>query len=230
MPIANPLQNAQIAGQIADLYGQIGAAKVWRKGFHKAGGVDFYSFADESESEDALREKLAAMRRSLRKIRSLGIAPPLNIKVYCTGKTIIGNIQMKNVAFQRGLSGARDPAIVLSPKVLDPAWAATLGGVCTNQQVHDGTPRGLCAAIVTHEIGHLLHELEDEDSFWGQMPGFPNGLSPNEIFNEVSLYAASNSKELVAEAFLGMVYGKRYSQPINDAYRALSGPAANVLL
>lgn len=49
MAIANPLNNAQIAGQVADLFGQIGAVKVWTKNFFKFGGVTITSFYDETE-------------------------------------------------------------------------------------------------------------------------------------------------------------------------------------
>ena len=88
---------------------------------------------------------------------------------------------------------------------------------------------GLCTAIVVHEIGHLLHEAEDDAAFWGPIPVFPDGLTPLEIYQNVSAYAASNSKKLVAEVFLGRVFGVNYPGNIMDAYRDLGGPAQATL-
>ena len=225
MAIANPLDNAQISGQIADLFGQIGAVKSWTKNTFKIGGVTITSFYDDTEHQHD--EKMLAVDNAVMKVQSLGIGLPVSIKVYCTGSTNIGTLQMKNVAFPRGIGGEQDAAMVLSPKVLDRAWAAGLNGVCTT--VGENTPAGLCTAIVVHEIGHLLHESEDDAAFWGEMPGFPDGLTPLDIYQSVSAYAATNTKELVAEVFLGRVFGKAYPPKIMDAYRALGGPAQAVL-
>lgn len=230
MPIASPLTNPQINGQIADLYAQIGSAKSWARSTVKAGGVNVSYFADETETQ--LDDKKEAVAAGLLKVASKGIALPDTLKVYCTGSknrnfSSGGNDvsqQMKNCAYQRGMGGGQDPTMVLSPKVLDPMWAASLGGLCT--KVSDGGAKGLCAAIVVHEVGHLLHELEAEDWFWGPAAAFPpNGLSINQIADEVSIYATTNAKELVAEVFLGRVYGKNFGKPVMDAYAAFQGPA-----
>lgn len=227
MPIANPLANGQINGQIADLYGQIGAVKMWRSRTFNSAGVTVTFNCDEKE--DHGDDKADAVDKALVKVGGLGIGLPRTLKVYATGVTSVGNLQMKNVAFPRGISGAQDPSMVLSPKVLNYTWAAGLNGVCSQEGVYDGTAVGLCTAIVIHEIGHLLHEAEDDTSFWGAMPQFPNGVNPGSIFDAVSAYAATNTKELVAEVFLGRVYGKVYPPAIMTAYRTLGGPAQAIL-
>lgn len=227
MPIVDPFNHPQIQGQIADLCGQIGAVKGWTKTVFRVAGVTVTSFADENELR--YDDKMLAVDSAISKVVALGIVLPISIKVYCTGSTNIGRLQMKNVAFQRGVSGARDASIVLSPKVLNYEWASALNGLCTQPDIYDQTPKGLCTAIVVHELGHLLHEIQDEDLFWGRMPEFPNGLKPLDIFRCVSAYAASNPKELVAEVFLGRVFGKNFEPFIIEAYRALGGPAQNVL-
>jgi hypothetical protein len=230
VPIANPLTNAQISGQIADLYGQIGAVKSWRSASHNASGVTVTVYRDENETDGQLADKIAAIDAAIAKVSAKGLALPNAIKVYCSGKEVCGTVQMKNVAFQRGISGTRDPTIVLSPKVLNAQWAAALNGMCT--QVYDHTPVGLATAIVVHEIGHLLHEIADEDSFWGAAVAFNSvntALTPNVIFQEVSAYAATNAKELVAEVFLGRVYGRAFTPLIMNAYAALNGPSGGTL-
>lgn len=81
---------------------------------------------------------------------------------------------------------------------------------------------------IVHELGHALH--------YHLAPGKFHELSltafnkqGSEIANTVSGYA-SNTREFVAEVFLGLVYGKTYSADVIQMYLSLGGPNSPSLI
>lgn len=81
------------------------------------------------------------------------------------------------------------------------------------------------AAVVVHEIGHILHQTQNPNRFWplnccgGDFKQVPR------IAENVSAYAGNNFCEYVAEVFTAKVYGFTLSTAINNDYTALGGPA-----
>jgi hypothetical protein len=85
---------------------------------------------------------------------------------------------------------------------------------------------------IVHELGHMLHFHNDPKKFqglWGTMfkgkgKTKTGGETTLEMVaaTEVSEYG-NKPREMVAEVFLGMVYGRKYSKQIMDVYDALGG-------
>lgn len=79
---------------------------------------------------------------------------------------------------------------------------------------------------VIHEMGHAFHfkNVNDKDR-WKEIRATP---IPEDIRGaikkEVSTYATTNPLEVVAEMFTGMSSGKKYSRPLIEYYKSLSGP------
>ena len=150
------------------------------------------------------------------------------------------------VAFMGNAAGARHAQIFLGPKLVikNPkdkrAAVAVVGGSGTKgargiaDQEYDGTQRWFGnpklhaqgTTIVVHELGHVLHELMDEQSFWTHHE--PATMAGPAIWGaasvEVSQYATKLPLEFCAEVFAGTIAGKKYSQTVKIAYRALGGP------
>jgi hypothetical protein len=85
------------------------------------------------------------------------------------------------------------------------------------------------AATIVHEIGHALHFTTAPakyhglwgTSFSGEAPsGKPTSLVAT---TEVSQYG-NKPREFVAEVFLGLVYGKEFSEDVMSMYRSFGGP------
>lgn len=84
-------------------------------------------------------------------------------------------------------------------------------------------------AVVVHEIGHVLHQLHNTNSFWALncRPGdFTISDSPK---NDISTYGGSCPVEWIAEVFTAKVMGFKLTTAVEWDYRALDGPgAANI--
>ena len=85
------------------------------------------------------------------------------------------------------------------------------------------------AATIVHEFGHALHLALAPTKYhglWGtSFTGkTPSGKLPSQVANaEVSQYGGK-PREFVAEVFLGLVYGKEYSEDVIAMYRSFGGP------
>lgn len=80
------------------------------------------------------------------------------------------------------------------------------------------------ASILTHEMGHLLHQKETGNNttyrFWQK----EEYSTYDSVPRSVSRYAATNKLEFVAETFTGMVHGRSYSGDVMKEYTSLGGP------
>ncbi len=84
------------------------------------------------------------------------------------------------------------------------------------------------AATVVHELGHLMHYQNAPGKFFSL--SFTSLKSSKEgstalktAMDEVSGYGSNNPREFVAETFLGLIYGKNYSNEVLRMYRAFGG-------
>jgi hypothetical protein len=83
-------------------------------------------------------------------------------------------------------------------------------------------------ASIVHEIGHAVHFTSAPGKYhglWGTSFGgkAPSGKLTSAVANsEVSQYG-NKPREFVAEVFLGLVYGKTYSEDVMTMYRAFGG-------
>ena len=170
--------------------------------------------------------------------------PPINF--YLCSDDYIPNVAMKTYT-----GNNPSPVIFLGPNM----WAKNpmlrntgnlvVGGVgrsgqrgVANQQ-YDGTSRffgnprqkAQGETIVIHELGHILHEMNNPGVFWEEQQAIddgqarsPNGAGWIAASASVSAYAGKNALEFVAEVFAGIVTGKNYDATVMAPYRALGGP------
>ncbi|MGN6242898.1 MAG: hypothetical protein ACTHQ3_04410 [Motilibacteraceae bacterium] len=81
---------------------------------------------------------------------------------------------------------------------------------------------------IVHELGHMLHFHNDPGKFqgmWGSVfrGEHTDGRAYQEIaVKEVSEYG-SKPREMIAEVFLGLVYGKTYSDVVMEMYQSFGG-------
>lgn len=80
------------------------------------------------------------------------------------------------------------------------------------------------AAILTHELGHVLHKMSDPKGF-GRMQSGQNHVVNRQIVTDVSHYAAcsGSSFEFVAEVFTGLVHGIDFKSSTINEYLKLGG-------
>lgn len=74
------------------------------------------------------------------------------------------------------------------------------------------------AAVVVHELGHIIHERMGGQGFWdSRKPDVPPVSAS--IAQQVSSYTQNKQPtELVAEVFTGLVHGKTYPQEVMSEY------------
>jgi hypothetical protein len=78
------------------------------------------------------------------------------------------------------------------------------------------------APSVVHEMGHMMHYRNAPGKFLGLHGTTFTGVNGNLASTEVSAYG-SNPREFVAEVFLGLIYGKNFSDDVLRMYRDLGG-------
>ncbi len=74
------------------------------------------------------------------------------------------------------------------------------------------------AAVVIHELGHIIHERMGGQGFWDSRNS--DTLVSAGVAQQVSSYTQSKMSptELVAEVFTGLVHGKKYPQDVMSEY------------
>lgn len=102
----------------------------------------------------------------------------------------------------------------------DAAFAATKKG-----DKEKAAKRAYAAAIVAHELGHILHAQGSPEEFWN-MKIAPEAFTKTgwaDFAPEVSEYATGNVLEFVAEVFCGRAQGFKYSKDLLNKYYELGG-------
>lgn len=179
----------------------------------KAGGVTVnYLY----ETKDKNKAKLvSAVKEAIAAIEKAGFKLPATIDFVLSSKAAV-----RNVAFMGDEAGNRKATVFLGPKALEVTPKAQ-----GPKGVADQIPNAKKAFAVTlHELGHVSHELMDEQGFWTLKDPKAQAAPPGEAA-DVSAYAAQNKLEFVAETFTAvLVSPKNYPQALWDAYDTLHGP------
>jgi hypothetical protein len=175
--------------------------------------IDVYRGKDDTATE----QKVVALRTAIVKIRRKGIALPARMKLYTSSRK-----DYQNIAFQRNTRGDREAVVCLGGKLTTPT--ALPIGVATVVSAMGSNISEFITAVCVHELGHVLHEIADGEYFWSKEA---NETPPGKLAGLISMYAAANKKEFVAEVFTGCIYGKKteYGQGVMDAYDTFHGPA-----
>lgn len=180
----------------------------------KAGGVTVnyvYETADKNKAKlvTAIKEAIAAIEKA-------GFKLPAKIDFVLSTKDGV-----RNVAFMGDEAGNRKATVFLGPQALTvtPPHVGPKG-------VADQIPNAKKGFAVTlHELGHVAHELLDEQGFWTLKDPKVQNVPPGAAA-DVSAYAAQNKLEFVAETFTAvLVSPKKYPQEVFDAYDTLHGPS-----
>ncbi len=188
-------------------------------------GIEVEIYTDQGLEGDG-KLKIAGIERAVKMIADKGFALP-SLRFILTGA---GGVE--NVAFMGNSSGNRAAVVYLGPKIGMQNKKNVTQGV--SDAVYDGTQRffgnpkqtAMVTTVVIHELGHVLHELMAEDQFWTnhEPATMTSALVWGMAASKVSQYARKMPLEFVAEAFSGIMVGKRYDQEVKIAYRALGGP------
>ncbi|OOY33753.1 hypothetical protein [Solemya velum gill symbiont] len=93
-----------------------------------------------------------------------------------------------------------------------------------HEQDYQSPVSAKATAIVVHELGHILHENNDKESFWQNNKIASPKVISADLARQVGSYVIGNNpNEFVAEVFTGLVYGKRYSEGIIKEYEKEGG-------
>lgn len=211
--MAATAQQIQNGSKIAagDMARQLGWVKVFKPSAFTHAGINVRLLQDPSDPD--LEAKLTGLKVGLTRVVNRGFAFPNGITFYCTNMPGV-----LSIAFHRDFSGGRQAAVLLGASCVDAGNPGMFAGVA--HAVAPGGGANYCAAVVTHELGHNLHERANEGLFWdGASAGAAEPLA-----NQVTPYATKNVLEFVAEVFTGRMYGRTYSANVMNQYAAHGGP------
>jgi len=196
---------------VEDMARQLGWVKVFQPNTATISGVHCTILRDPADPDyDAKR---TGLEQGVKRVVARGFSFPNGITFYCTNM-----MGVQSIAFHRAVGGGRKSTVLLGLGCVDASNPGMYDGIA-----HKVAPLGganYCAAVVTHELGHNLHESSDEGVFWDAV----TNATPEPLANQVSNYATKNKLEFVAEVFTGVMYGRTYSTPIMARYAALGGP------
>ncbi len=188
-------------------------------------GVSVEIFTDQGTGGDG-KLKITGIERAIKMIREKGFVLP-NLKFILTNA---GGVE--NVPFMGDSGGASAAVVYLGPKIGMQNKKNVTQGV--SDAVYDGTQRffgnpkqtAMVTTVVVHELGHVLHEVMNQELFWTNHEAgtMASPLVWGMAAAEVSQYAQKAPLEFVAEAFTGIMVGKKYNQEVKICYRALGGP------
>ena len=194
---------------------QINIVKVYQTERVTIEGVACEIYQDPGDP--GLVPKKAGIRLGVQRVVQAGYNFPNGIRFY------LSNAQgFQSVAYHRDFGAdARRTVVLLGQGAINTAGMVGRQGVA--DVVGRQSQATYCAAVVVHELGHNLHELFGEEFFWT-----PNANTPPNVplAMEISQYAATNKKEVVAEVFTGMLYGIVYRPAIMNMYAFYEGPVA----
>lgn len=183
--------------------------------------------------------KLEAIDKALRAIVAKGFELP-DLTFYCTSAEGVPCVAYMGdlggnpayTIFMGPKTGQHNPQAKLAAGALQGGYGdKTKGPRGVADQVYDGTQRWFgnpkmhahATAVVIHELGHVLHDVQSAAQFWD----FKLGRDPGgykELAVSVSHYAMNNALEFVAETFAGVMSGKRYTGTGMTAYANVGGP------
>jgi len=184
-----------------------------------------------SDRTDSLRDRrIDLLVQAIRTVQAAGYqVPPLTAHLPKYGrKLVVDQDQITPAAGAQSLYRAEyiaPDAVVTSPEGI----GNPLDGqrYLSTQLGPDGV------GTMVHEIGHFLHHHQNSDLFHDLLftefaaPAGPGAAAPGATAVSVSGYAGSNPREFVAEVFLGLVYGRTFSNEVMEMYDGLGGPAQN---
>ena len=120
----------------------------------------------------------------------------------------------------RSTYGTFYPSYTLKPTIALGCNTFIFWGELNERHGEDGRDGKWALQTVIHEIGHAIH-FQMQAPQWGALRSSPVNHS---VAYEVSMYAATNNLEFVAETFTRLILGRTFSRAVMDWYNALGGP------
>lgn len=166
--------------------------------------------------------KFMGIQDGVTRVVNAGFSFPNGIDFYTSA---LGGFQ--TVAFHRDLSPSggtlRKAVVLLGLNSVN--TGGMIGRLGIADTVNPKTPQTYCEAVVVHELGHNLHERESPEFFWMMESNAPLAGAPCQLaLAQISQYASTNKKEVVAEVFTGILYSKAFSRAVLNLYEEYEGP------
>lgn len=196
----------------------LGWVKVFNPIVLNISGVACTVYKDPSDPD--LDDKLTGITNGIARVTRRGFAFQAGITFYCTAMEGV-----MSIAFHRSYAGTRQASVALGRAACDSRNYGQFPGIA-----HQMAPLGgarYCEAVVTHELGHNLHERANEGFFWDTNECSWGNDDDQRAARAVSEYATKNKLEFVAEVFTGIMYGETYENSIMDSYREYLGPSSD---
>jgi len=189
------------------------------------GGISFKVTYNKSDVNFGAR--LEMLKAAVVKIKSAGFTPPaLDVYLPKMGRSlsISGECTISEGASktERAVYVAPNFMHISSENMNNPLDTKKSDG--SGEYKFSSTtfdPSGI--GTIVHEFGHAMHRANNGGKFhelWGS--GFKNAEMVDIAKSQVSEYGTV-PREFVAEVFLGMVYGRTYSEDVMKMYRAFGG-------
>jgi hypothetical protein len=152
-------------------------------------------------------------------------------KGYNLPKTITFHLSSHNAGFQKAPTeafarkndGNVGVEVFLGVNAVYSLPTPTSEGIA--HKVHQYNLGNYVTTVAVHELGHVLHDLESTDYFWGAANDPLTGGDVMLAHKEISAYAATNKKEVVAEVFAAHNIGlKFHGNAVAELYARCQGP------
>jgi len=165
--------------------------------------------------------KLKAVAEGVRILKKKGYALPDKIAFHLSSDST--NPKAPTVAYARKQDNTVNVEVFLGVNASYSEPTPMSEGIA--HKVHKAGLGDYTTTVVVHELGHVLHDLESHDYFWGDGDKPLEGGDVGTAFGEISAYAATNKKEVVAEVFAAHNMGLRFSgTAVSDLYGRCQGP------
>jgi hypothetical protein len=210
------------------------------------GGVTM--LVEHNASDVHLDERLKLVRDAVTKVTEAGLKlPPLKVHLPKYGRSLkvkaadgaSGQISCETDEKSSRAVFIPPDFLHLSSEMIGTPTTTKIKNAATGADEYQFSSTGFDpsgAATIVHELGHVLHYVTAPAKFhglWGT--GFtgtaPSGKGAGVVATtEVSQYG-NKPREFVAEVFLGLVYGKEFSEDVMAMYRSFGGlipPAATI--
>ena len=166
--------------------------------------------------------KLKALTQGVRILKDKGYNLPGEMTFHLSSDTT--NPKAPTVAYARKQDNSIGVEVFLGVNAMFSEPTAMSEGIA--HKVHKCALGDYTTTVVVHELGHVLHDLESHDFFWGEGDLPLTGGDVGTAFDQISAYAATNKKEVVAEVFAAHNMGLKFSgSAVSDLYGRCQGPA-----
>ncbi len=191
-----------------------------------------------TESGDGGRPlKVEAIDKALRAVIGAGFAL-VDLTFYCTAADGVPCVAYMGgtrgsaayTVFMGAKTGQHNPQATRAQGIKGGIGQSGMRGVA--DQVYDGTQRWFgnpkmhahATTVVIHELGHVLHDVQNPALFWDFKLGRPGAGGWLAVAPSISHYATQNPLEFVAETFAGRLADKPYAG-VACPYAAVGGPS-----